>query len=69
MSNSWFQVDRKGLADIARRRGMAFIITEPIQNAWDEDVKAVSITLTPGVGRAALRPDGHGRQPRTDSAT
>ena len=46
MSNTWFQVDRKGLAEIARRRGMAFIITEPIQNAWDEDVKQVGDHLT-----------------------
>ena len=65
MSNTWFQVDRKGLAEIARRRGMAFIITEPIQNAWDEDVKRVDITLTPvpGVPRCDLTvtddsPDG-----------
>ena len=64
-TKSWFQVDRAGLAEIAKRRGVAFIITEPIQNAWDEQVTRVDITLTPvpGAPRALLEvkddsPDG-----------
>ena len=48
----WFEVDHDGLAEIAKRRGMAFIVTEPIQNAWDEDVKEVHVTLTPVPGRS-----------------
>lgn len=51
----WFEVDRKGLADVAKRRGMAFIVTEPVQNAWDEDVKEVSIDMNPVVGKAQVQ--------------
>ena len=47
----WFQVDHAGLAEIAKRRGMAFIVTEPIQNAWDERVTQVHVTLTPVPGQ------------------
>lgn len=61
----WFEVDRRGLAEIAKRRGMAFIITEPIQNAWDEDITRVDVTMdpVPGVPRVDLTvaddsPDG-----------
>lgn len=47
----WFEVDRSGLAEIARRRGMAFIVTEPIQNGWDEaGVTEVEVTLEPVPG-------------------
>lgn len=62
---TWFEVDRKGLAEIAKRRGMAFIVTEPIQNAWDEATSRVDVELTPiaGVPKARLvvtddSPDG-----------
>ena len=47
----WFEVDRRGLADIAKRRGVHFIVTEPIQNALDEDVTRVEITLEAVEGR------------------
>lgn len=44
----WFEVDRNGLAEIAKRRGMPFVVTEPIQNGWDEaGVTEVSVELTP----------------------
>ena len=46
MAHGWFDVDRKGLAEIAKRRGMAFIVTEAIQNAWDEDVTRVDVTMS-----------------------
>lgn len=61
----WFQVDHEGLAEIAKRRGIEFIITEPIQNAWDEDTKVVDVRLepVPGAPKADLTvrddsPDG-----------
>lgn len=62
----WFEVDRAGLAEVAKRRGMHFIVTEPIQNAWDEvGVTRVDVTLRPvgGAPRARLEvrddsPDG-----------
>jgi hypothetical protein len=49
--SGWFEVDRAGLAAIAKRRGMAFIVTEPVQNAWDEDTTEVHITLEPVAGK------------------
>lgn len=53
--NQWFEVDRKGLAEVARRRGMAFIVSEPIQNAWDEDITHVSVDMEPVPGKAQVR--------------
>jgi len=47
VSRKWFEVDPKGLAEIAKRRGMAFITTEPIQNAWDEQTTRVEVYLHP----------------------
>ena len=46
-AQNWFTVDRKGLAGIARRHGVGRLVLEPIQNAWDEDVNQVSVTLEP----------------------
>ena len=43
----WFTVDRKGLSGIAKRQGIARLILEPIQNAWDEQVTRVDLTLEP----------------------
>ena len=61
----WFEVDRKGLAEVAKRRGMAFIVTEPVQNAWDEDITecAIQMTAVPGKPQVELivtddSPDG-----------
>lgn len=54
MARNWFEVDRRGLADIAKRRGMQFIITEPIQNAWDEDTTEVEVRLEPVAGVPAV---------------
>jgi hypothetical protein len=64
-NGSWFEVDRRGLAEIAKRRGMSFIITEPIQNAWDEATTRVEVEMTavPGAPKVDLvvrddSPDG-----------
>lgn len=34
-SDSWFEVDRKGLARLVARRGKAVVVLELLQNAWD----------------------------------
>ena len=46
MSN-WFDVDKAGLAKLMAGRSKAFILFELIQNAWDQNVTQVSVTLTP----------------------
>jgi hypothetical protein len=48
--NEWFQVDTLGLRRILGRRGKQFAIYELVQNAWDENVTKVEVTLS--------RPDG-----------
>ena len=70
----WFEVDRKGLESLMRRRagdqgggelGLAFMMFELLQNAYDEDVKEVhaALQVTDRRGRASLcvvddSPDG-----------
>lgn len=54
MSRDWFTVDRAGLVAIAKRRGMAFVVTEPVQNAWDEQATRVELTLRPVPNRALV---------------
>lgn len=44
MSN-WFEVDKKGLAQLIERRGKGFIVTELVQNAWDENVQNVEVKI------------------------
>jgi hypothetical protein len=53
----WFSVDTAGLAKLQARRGKQFIIFELVQNAWDQNVTRVEITLTkqPGARDALLR--------------
>ncbi len=51
MGKGWFEIDRAGLAEIAKRRGMAFIVTEPVQNAWDEDSTLIEFQLDPVEGK------------------
>lgn len=42
---NWFEVDKAGLARVLERRGKAWVVLELLQNAWDEDVTAVDVTL------------------------
>jgi len=42
-----FEVDKAGLAKLLTRKGKEFIVYELLQNAWDEDVKHVEVTLRP----------------------
>ena len=44
--NTWFEVDKQGLAKILERRGKEFALFELVQNAWDEHgVTRVNILL------------------------
>jgi hypothetical protein len=49
----WFEVDRKGLAEVVQRRGgFAWLVQELISNAWDEPgVTTVDVMLVPEEGR------------------
>jgi hypothetical protein len=40
-----FEVDKQGLAKLLERKGKQFAVAELIQNAWDENVSRVSVTL------------------------
>ena len=51
----WFEIDKEGLARLLERKGKSFAVLELIQNAWDENVTTVTITLVPaGRGKATL---------------
>lgn len=42
----WFEVDKAGLAQLLAKRGRAFAVAELVQNAWDQDVREVVVTIT-----------------------
>ncbi len=55
MAEPTFLVDKKGLSKILARRGKEFIVTELIQNCWDEaGVTEVKVTFNQADGRASL---------------
>ncbi|MBU8546147.1 MULTISPECIES: ATP-binding protein [Roseomonadaceae] len=41
----WFEVDRGGLSRLLERKGKEFVLHELIQNAWDQNVTRVDVTL------------------------
>ncbi len=47
----WFEVDRKGLEKLLGRRGAEFMLYELVQNAWDQNVTSVSVTIAPVPGK------------------
>lgn len=47
----WFETDKQGLAKLLRKRGVAFGVIELIQNAFDENVSEVDVTLIKFPGR------------------
>ena len=49
MSN-WFDVDKAGLAKLMAGKPKAFIVFELLQNAWDQNVTHVDVTLEPVAG-------------------
>jgi hypothetical protein len=50
-----FEVDKKGMAMVFARKGKGFVVSELVQNAWDEDTSRVDVTLAPeGSGKYRL---------------
>lgn len=45
-----FEVDKKGLEKILERRGKSFAVLELVQNAFDENVTSVEVTIRPTEG-------------------
>lgn len=61
----WFVADKKGLAQLVARRGKSFIVAELLQNAWDQQITRVDVSIKRASGsRYALlvveddNPDG-----------
>ncbi len=76
MGNNWIDVDLDGLAKIAKRRGLSFVLLEMLQNSYDEDgCSKVTVTLDtlPGVrnrARLTVEDDGaHGFRKLSDAWT
>lgn len=42
----WFDVDKEGLAKLLERRGKVWVLHELVQNAWDQEVTTVTVSLT-----------------------
>jgi len=42
----WFEVDKDGLGKLVERKGKEYVLYELIQNAWDQQVTTVDVTLT-----------------------
>lgn len=55
VAKGWFEVDTDGLAKLVRRKGMAFILHELLQNAWDTDATKVEVELVAVAGRPLAR--------------
>jgi len=51
----WFEVDKEGLAKLLRRKGLAFVLYELVQNAWDTKATEVCVGLEPIPGRPLTR--------------
>ena len=43
--DKWISVDRKGMRQMMSQRPKWFILTEPIQNAWDEQTTCLSVDI------------------------
>lgn len=64
-NQTWFDIDRAGLAKILKRKGIEFAVFELIQNAWDEaGVTSVTVTL-----RSTLTDPGYALLTVTDDST
>lgn len=51
MNNRWFDVDKEGLGKLIKKHGTGRLIAELLQNALDENVTTVAITISPLPGR------------------
>lgn len=60
-SNEWFTVDRGGLAALIKRKSLAAVVAELIQNAWDEqgvtEVTASLMSLDNATARLVVTDD------------
>jgi len=52
--NNWFEVDRKGLAQLQAGKSKTYIVNELVQNAWDEDITLCSIRFKYNIDRQIL---------------
>ena len=50
-TGEWFTGSKAGLERIARRRGLAYVLFELVQNAWDSAAKEVKVSFVPVPGR------------------
>ncbi len=50
VATAWFDVDKKGLAQLMGGRSKAFVLYELLQNAWDQDVTTVHVHLQREIG-------------------
>ena len=50
-AHRWFEVDKEGLAKLLKRRGMAYVLFELLQNGWDTGATRVDVVLKPVEGR------------------
>lgn len=51
MRNQWFDVDKEGLSRLIDQQGKGRLVGELLQNALDENVTTVAITITPLSGK------------------
>jgi len=70
----WFEVDRNGLKQLLGDRSRTFAVAELIQNAWDQDVSEVSLTIEKDQSSRAYRvtvidDDPHGWKDIKDAFT
>ena len=48
---NWFDVDKTGLAKLMAGRPKEFLVYELVQNAWDQNVTEVNVTVEPVPGQ------------------
>ena len=53
--NNWFDVDKVGLSKLLQRREKSFLVYELIQNAWDQNVTKVDVSLERIEGKRCVR--------------
>src|SRR5438445_7243227 len=46
MKNQWLEIDKDGLRKTLEQKDKAFLLTEMVSNAWDEDITQVEVSLT-----------------------
>jgi hypothetical protein len=46
-ATSWFDVDKQGLSKLMEGRSKSFVLYELLQNAWDQNVTEVMVTISP----------------------